>query len=408
MNGTTQTSEFLPRVFGLKINYLPSRGSVDMAPALLAIPQIALGERGGSMRVLVTGHNGYLGSVMVPVLQAAGHDVVGLDTFLFADCTLGVDRPPVPALNKDLRDVRPEDLEGVHALIHLAALSSDPGDELDPEVTYEINHRAAVHLARCARDAGVSRFLLASTCSVYGGAADHVLTEDAPLRPTTHYTAAKVRAEEDIARLADTRFSPAFMRAATCYGVSPRMRVDTILNDLVCTAHLTGRIRIPSDSTSWLPLVHVQDLACAFSAALAAPRHALHGQAFNVGADGENYQLSEIAALVSGAVPGCTIEHDPDNRPHLPSYRVDFQKLARACPDFSPQWNAAFGAKDLYATLQETGFTSEELRSRRFVRIAQLKYLRNSGLVDQWLRPFAIQTPDPPRAIHRFPAPDER
>lgn len=343
------------------------------------------------MRILVTGHNGYLGSVMVPLLQAAGHEVVGLDTFLFADCTLGHDSVPIRALQKDIRDLRPDDLEGLAAVIHLAALCDDPLGELGSEIIDEVNHRAAVHVARCAHEAGVSRFLFASSCAVYGGVRDEVLTEDAARQPETPYAIAKVRAEDEIARLADGRFSPVFMRAPTCYGVSPRMRVDTLLNNLVCWAHLTGRLRLGGDGARWRPVVHVQDVAHAFAAALTTPRHVVHGQAFNVGAAGENYQLAEFADVVSGAVPGCRVEHVSGDHADQRSYRVDFGKLARTCPDFKPQWNASFGAKDLYATLQETRLTFEEFRSRKYLRLDQLQHLRVTGAVDARFRTVAAR-----------------
>ena len=345
------------------------------------------------MRILVTGHNGYIGSVMVPMLQAEGHQVVGLDTFLFGDCTLGEDVGPIRALQKDIRDVHPDDLHGLDAVIHLAALGDESPSHLDPEIIDEINHRAAIHLARSAREAGVSRFLFASTCAVYGGARDEVLTEDSPLRPDTPEAIAKARAEEGIARLADARFSPVFMRTATGYGVSPRMRVDTLLNNLVCWAHLTGRVRIAGDGARWRPVVHVQDVAHAFAATLMAPRDALHGQAFNVGAAGENYQIAEFADIVCGAVPGCAVEYGPGDHSAPSSYRVDFGKLARRCPDFKPQWNASFGAKDLYATLQETRLTFEEFRSRKYVRVDQLRYLRTAGVVDPRFRTANVAVP---------------
>jgi nucleoside-diphosphate-sugar epimerase len=339
------------------------------------------------MRVLVTGHNGYVGSVLVRVLRAAGHDVRGMDTFFFEDCTIGPDERHAPVVRKDIRDVEVADLQGLDAIIHLAALSSDPLGEQSPERTNDINHHGAVRLARCARDAGVSRFLFASSSSVYGDSgAEEQIAEDAPLRPVSPYAVSKARAEEDLVRLGDGDFSPCFLRSGVVYGVSPRLRADTVLNNLVCWAHTTGRVRILSQGRRWCPMVHVQDLAWAFAAALTAPRGAVHGEAFNVGAKGENYEIAELAEIVCAAVPACSIEHaegaDADSR----DYRLDFGKLARTFPHFRPQWNATFGAKELYAALQEADVTQEDLKGRKYIRLTQLKYLLASELVDDQLR----------------------
>jgi nucleoside-diphosphate-sugar epimerase len=340
------------------------------------------------MRVLLTGHNGYIGSVMVPVLQAAGHAVVGLDTFFFEDCSLGAeDSEPVPVLRKDIRDIKVSDLEGFDAIAHLAALCNDPLGDLHPEWTHEINHQASVQLASMARDAGVKRFLYASSCSMYGAAGgDAVLSEEAPLRPLTAYAISKVRTEEDVSKIATESFSPVFMRNATAYGLSPRLRADVVLNNLVCWAHTTGRIRILSDGTPWRPIVHVQDISRAFAAVLAAPRASIHNQAFNVGANGENYQVREIAEIVRATVPGCTIEYAAGAGPDPRSYRVDFGKLSRTFPDFKPQWNASFGAKDLYAALLEAHVTLDDFLGRKYIRLAQIKHLLGLGCLDDALR----------------------
>jgi nucleoside-diphosphate-sugar epimerase len=339
------------------------------------------------MRVLLTGHNGYIGSVMLPVLQAAGHDVVGLDTFYFQDCTLRDGDERTAVLHKDIRDLGPSDLEGFDAVVHLAALCNDPLGDLHAEWTYDINHRASVNLARLAREAGVKRYLYASSCSMYGAAGDDdLLSEDAPLRPLTAYAVSKVRTEEDVAKLADGSFSPVFMRNATAYGVSPRLRADVVLNNLVCWAHTTGRIRILSDGTPWRPIVHVQDISRAFVAALAAPREAIHNQAFNVGANGENYQVREIAEIVRATVAGCTVEYAEGAGPDPRSYRVDFSKLMRTFPDFRPQWNASFGAKDLYDALQDAEVTLADFQGRRFIRLAQIRHLLDQGRLDRDLR----------------------
>jgi nucleoside-diphosphate-sugar epimerase len=350
------------------------------------------------MRVLVTGHNGYIGSVMVPVLQAAGHEVEGLDSFFFEDCSLGIeDNPQVPALRKDLRDVRVSDLQRFDAVAHLAALCNDPLGDLHPELTHEINHKASVHLAHMAREAGVQRFLYASSCSMYGAAGeDDLLTEDAALRPLTPYAVSKVRTEEDVSKLADTSFSPVFMRNATAYGLSPRLRADVVLNNLVCWAHTTGRIRIMSDGTPWRPIVHVEDISRAFDAALVAPRTAIHNQAFNVGASGENYQVRELAEIARATVPGCSVEYAAEAGPDPRSYRVDFGKLSRTFPDLKPRWNASFGAKDLYAALQEAEVTLADFQGRRYIRLAQIRHLLDRGLLDRTLRWTAV-TPRVPQ-----------
>jgi len=324
---------------------------------------------------------------MVPILQQSGHDVVGLDTFYFEDCTLRDDEDPVAEIRKDIRDLQPSDLRSFDAVVHLAALCNDPLGDLHPEWTHDINHRASVQLARMAREAGVRRYLYASSCSMYGAAGgDDVLTEDAPLRPLTAYAVSKVKTEEDVSKLADADFSPVFMRNATAYGVSPRLRADVVLNNLVCWAHTTGRIRLTSDGSAWRPIVHVQDIARAFAVALVAPRETVHNQAFNVGANGENYQVRELAEIVRNTVPGCSVEYAAEAGPDPRSYRVDFTRLSRTFPDLKPQWNASFGAKDLFAALQEAGITLADFQGRRFIRLAQIKHLMECGSLDPALR----------------------
>jgi nucleoside-diphosphate-sugar epimerase len=324
---------------------------------------------------------------MVPVLRTAGHDVVGLDTFFFEDCSLRDDEGRVPAIRKDIRDIQASDLQAFDAVIHLAALCNDPLGDLHPEWTRDINYLASVQLARLARDAGVQRFLYASSCSMYGAAGgDDVLTEDAPLRPLTAYAVSKVRTEEDVSKLADTAFSPVFMRNATAYGASPRLRADVVLNNLVCWAHTTGRIRLMSDGSAWRPIVHVEDIARAFAAALVAPREAIHNQAFNVGASGENYQVRELAEIVRSTVPGCSVEYAKEAGADPRSYRVDFSRLTRTFPELNPLWNASAGAKDLYAALQEAAVTLSDFQGRRYIRLAQIKHLMGLGLLDPTLR----------------------
>ena len=340
------------------------------------------------MRVLVTGHNGYIGSVMVPELLGAGHDVTGLDTFFFSDCTLADGSAMIQATRKDIRDVQAADLQGLDAIVHLAALCNDPLGDLHPEWTVDINDQASIKLAVHARDAGVRRFLYASSCSMYGAAgSDEFLTEEAPLRPLTPYATSKVHPEEGLAKLADSSFSPVFMRNATAYGVSPRLRADVmLLNNLVCWAHTTSQIRIMSDGSPWRPIVHVQDIARAFATVLVAPRETIHNQAFNVGATAENYQVRELAEIVRDTVPGCSVEYATGAGPDPRSYRVDFGKLTRAFPALKPRWNAAFGAKDLYAALQDAHVTLADFQGRRFIRLAQIKHLLETNRLDDSLR----------------------
>jgi nucleoside-diphosphate-sugar epimerase len=338
------------------------------------------------MRVLLTGHNGYIGSVMGPLFKLLGHDVVGLDTFYFEDCVFGEEAEWIPSLRRDIRDITVKDLEGFDAVAHLAALCNDPLGDLNSEWTYDINYTASVRLAELAREAGVRRFLYASSCSMYGAAGEDVLSEEAPLRPITPYATSKVRTEEAVAKLADSTFSPVFMRNATAYGVSPRLRADVVLNNLVCWAHTTGRVRIMSDGTPWRPIVHVQDISRAFAAALTAPREAIHNQAFNVGSNGENYQVLELAEIVRATVPGCKVEFAPGAGPDPRSYRVDFAKLGRALPEFRPQWNASFGAKDLYSALQQLALSYEDFQGRKYIRLTQFKHLLDNGRLDPTLR----------------------
>ncbi|MHC5256274.1 NAD-dependent epimerase/dehydratase family protein [Streptomyces sp. UC4497] len=338
------------------------------------------------MRVLLTGHQGYLGTVMAPVLKAAGHDVVGLDSGLFADCVLGPTPDDPQGHRVDLRDVTAEHVAGVDAVIHLAALSNDPLGSLAPELTYDINHHASVRLARLAREAGVKRFLYASTCSVYGAAGgDELVGEDAPLRPVTPYAESKVRVEDDLHALADDDFTPVYMRNATAFGFSPRLRADIVLNNLVGHALLSGEVLVLSDGTPWRPLVHAADIARAFTAALTAPREAVHDRAFNIGSETNNVTVAEIAEQVAEAVSGSKVRITGENGADPRSYRVDFARFRAAIPGFDCEWNVKRGALELCDAYRNFGLTKDEFDSR-FTRLAVLRAASEAGTVDDTLR----------------------
>lgn len=338
------------------------------------------------MRVAVTGHNGYIGSVMVPFLQKAGHEVVGLDTYLYEECTFGREVPDVPSMRVDLRDVDAAPLVGFDAVIHLAALCNDPLGNMNPGTTYGINHLASVRLAEAAKQAGVSRYLFASSCSLYGLAGDEMLSEEAAFNPITPYGESKILAERDIRPLADATFSPVYLRNATAYGVSPRLRGDIVVNNLVGYAYTQGDVLIQSDGSPWRPLVHIEDISRAFLAALEAPRDAIHNQAFNVGRNEDNLRVREIADMVKAVVPGCTIRYAEGGGPDPRCYRVDCSKIASALPAFRPQWSVAKGVEELYAAYRDAGLTAEQFHGNRYMRLKQIKKLQDEGRLDDDLR----------------------
>lgn len=336
-------------------------------------------------RVLVTGHDGYIGQVLVPMLQEAGHDVVGLDSFYFEDCIFpGEPQLTCPAIRKDIRDVTIEDVAGFDAVMHLAGLSNDPLGDFEPEATYEINHRASVHLARLAKAAGVGRYIFSSSCSNYGAAGDDYLDETASFNPVTPYAESKVWVERDVSAMADDDFSPTFLRNATAYGISAKLRGDLVVNNLTGYAFTTGAVLIKSDGMPWRPLVHIEDIALAFKCVLEAPRDRIHNQAFNVGATQENYRVRQVADMVEEIVPGSKVSYANDASPDSRNYRVNCDKIQNVIPLTALTVRA--GIEQIYAAYRDQGLTEEDFLGHRYQRIRHAKNLVASGRLDSHLR----------------------
>ncbi len=339
------------------------------------------------MRVLVTGHKGFIGTILVPLFLRDGHEVVGLDSDLYRRCTYGTGMPVIPEIIKDVRDVQKEDLnQGFDAIIHLAALSNDLLGDLNPQHTMDINYGATLRIAEMAKELGIKRFLFASSCSMYGAAGDTVLDESAQFNPVTTYAESKVKSEAELLKLADDHFSPTYLRNATAYGVSPRIRFDVVVNNLTAWAYTTGKILMKSDGTPWRPLVHIEDISRAFLILMKAPREKVHNQAFNIGSNAENYQIREIAEFVGNTVQDCEVSFADGASPDLRNYRVNFDKFHKTFPENGFVWNVPNGIKHIYESYKRIGLNAEDYEGVKYKRISHIKHLLAMGDLDDSLR----------------------
>jgi nucleoside-diphosphate-sugar epimerase len=337
------------------------------------------------MRILLTGHDGYIGHVLTPMLLERGHDVTGLDSFLYEGCGFTPEEDlHIPVIRKDIRDVKREELRDFDAVVHLAGISNDPLGDLAPQTTYSINHEASVRLAKLAKQAGVSRYVFSSSCSNYGAAGDNYLTEEASFNPVTPYAESKVWTERDVAPLADEKFSPTFLRSSTAYGVSSRLRGDLVVNNLVGYAYTTGQVLIKSDGMPWRPLVHIEDISRAFVAVVEAPRELIHNEAFNVGRTEENYRVREVAQMVAEVVPKAKVTYAGDSSPDKRNYRVSCDKIAQL-PGFQPTWTVRKGIEQVYDAFRRHATSAEDFLSSQFVRLKRIRELQESGSLDQSL-----------------------
>lgn len=341
-----------------------------------------------NMHVLVTGHNGYVGTKMMPMLIAAGYDVSGLDSNLYKESIFGeeIKDQDFPEIRKDIRDIESSDIQGFDAIIHLAGLSNDPLGDLNPELTFDINHKASVRLAKLAKKVGVERFIFSSSCSNYGAGVQDWLDEKSTLNPVTPYGTSKVLVEQDVAKLADEKFSPTFLRSGTAYGVSSRLRFDLVLNNLVAWAYTTGQVFMKSDGSAWRPIVHIEDMSLAFLSALNAPIDLVNNETFNVGQTKENYRIKDIANIVAETVPGSKIEFAGGAEADKRNYRVNCDKIVNELPDYKPRWNARKGANELYETYKKTGLRLDDFEGPRYRRIDQIKQLLSTGRLNKDLR----------------------
>ncbi|MGD0854222.1 MAG: SDR family oxidoreductase [Dehalococcoidia bacterium] len=338
------------------------------------------------MNVLLTGNNGYIGSMLTSLLIKKGHNVTGLDTNYYHGCEFDqFSYPKLKQIKKDIRDVSRQDLKNIDAIIHLAALSNDPLGQLDANLTYDINCQATVKLATLAKQAGIRKFIYASSCSLYGIAGEEAVTEDSPMAPVTAYAISKVRSEESLSKMADNNFSPVFLRASTVYGIAPMLRCDLVVNNLTGWAYTTGKIRIMSDGTPWRPTIHVEDLSQAYIACMEAPTEITHNQAFNVGQNKENYQIKDLASAVKKVVPGCEVEYTYEHGSDSRTYKVSFDKISSKLKGFSPKWDVNKGVQQLYAAFKAHGLTHEEFIGNKYVRLNHIQELMQQKAIDEKL-----------------------